>query len=92
MTAFKEESSMVRGLIRDLKQLPPHQWAGVVSIFMQQLHKLALTLLSVIHWNGWVFLLFFISCIKWVLFDAKIIHTMHVCLSVFHQLLKSPRT
>ncbi|XP_034251992.1 guanine nucleotide exchange C9orf72-like [Thrips palmi] len=52
MIVFKEESSLVRGLVRDLKQLPPHQWAGVVSIFMQQLHKLALTLLSVIHWNG----------------------------------------
>lgn len=52
MMVFKEESSMVRGLIRDLKQLPPHQWAGVVAMFMQQLHKLALTLLSVIHWNG----------------------------------------
>lgn len=54
MKVFKGESNMVRGLIRDLRQLPPDQWSGVVDMFMQQLHRLALTLLSVVHWNGYV--------------------------------------
>ncbi|KAJ1530636.1 hypothetical protein ONE63_005510 [Megalurothrips usitatus] len=52
MRVFKGESSLVRGLIRDLRQLPSNQWSGVVSMFMQQLYKLASTLLSVVHWNG----------------------------------------
>lgn len=54
MKVFKGESNMVRGLIRDLRQLPPDQWSEVVDMFMQQLHRLALTLLSVVHWNGYV--------------------------------------
>ena len=54
MKVFKGESTMVRGLLQDLKQLPTPQWAAVVAIFMQQLHKLSLTLLSIIRWNGYV--------------------------------------
>ncbi|KAK3924322.1 Guanine nucleotide exchange C9orf72-like protein [Frankliniella fusca] len=52
MKVFKGESSIVHGLIQDLKRLPPYQWSGVVALFNQQLYKLALALLSVIHWNG----------------------------------------
>ena len=52
MKVFKGDSNMVRGLICDLRQLPSTQWAGVVGIFMHHLHKLAMTLLNVVHWNG----------------------------------------
>ncbi|XP_026276233.1 guanine nucleotide exchange factor C9orf72 isoform X1 [Frankliniella occidentalis] len=52
MNVSKDESSIVRGLIHDLKRLPPNTWSGVVALFIQQLRKLALTLLSIVHWNG----------------------------------------
>lgn len=52
MRIFKGESSLVRTLLHDLRQLPPRQWSGVVEIFMLQIQKLALSLLSVVHWNG----------------------------------------